>query len=135
MLKLNQVLLCVASFAFVTIGSVAHASFILCTGEGEHNEESPFEGWGAICAGDEAVYADIQVAPHTFLAGDTIAVHVTDHLDCPGDMRLQCGLSTSFEQNYECFEEREPWEFEPGGFSTWAFVWCGCYAPDEDCHS
>jgi hypothetical protein len=130
MLKWKLWLLCAASVAFVSMGSVAHASFLLCTGEAERTNEANFS---AICAGDQAAYADVWVIFHAW--GDQIAPHVTDHFDCPGEMRMQCGLRSSLEESYACMGENGPFppDVDDARYS-WISVWCGCYAPDEDCH-
>lgn len=134
MCKLQQLLACVASLTFVMTGSVARAEFNLCSNEGQPAEESPSTQWGAYCAGNGVVYADIQVAPHVAWP-DQIGIHVTDHGDCPGNMRLQCSLDTSLGQDFGCLGEQSPTWPETEGHITWLRVSCGCYAPDEDCHS
>jgi hypothetical protein len=132
MTKVNmQQLLLAATVTLLATGSVARADFLLCY----DSKQNPFDGesWRTICAGDAAAYADVEITPTEEEAG-TISIHVTDHLDCGGDMHMECAYATSLDADYTCLTESDPFEIDYEGFISAAYVYCGCYSPGVDCH-
>jgi hypothetical protein len=127
--KIGQTALA-AMLALLTTGSVAHASYLVC--EVINFAPDDNEPWRTFCPGSSAIYADVHINPTD--EGGTYSIHITDHLDCEGDTRLECGISSTRGNTVACLNEQDSVEDQHyDGHLGELLLFCGCISPEETC--
>jgi hypothetical protein len=120
-----------AMFALLSTAAVAHASDPRCAVINFAPEDN--SPWRTFCPGSGGVYADVRINPND-VGGGTFSIHITDHLDCEGDTRLECGVSSDRGNSVACLNENDSFEDAPfDGHIGEVLLFCGCISPEDSC--
>jgi len=110
-----------AACAALALTSVARADQLICYAD--RANPGTGEDWGAACSSSGWAYAAVDVRE----SEGSIAISVTDHLDCPVDTHLECGFGSSGDSEVACLGEGD-YDLPLEGDLPAVLIYCGCYS-------
>lgn len=122
MLRVKHIhMLLAAACASLTSLSIARADQLFCYADSANPGNG--DDWGTACYSGGWAYAGVEVRE----SEGSIAISVTDHLDCPADTHLECGLGSSGDGDVACLGEGD-YNLPLDGYLPAVLIYCGCYS-------